>query len=149
MKKTITCLLLISIAVTFGPLNAFSGQSDANTANLTIHIKGFENSNGFAAVALVNSEENYEGTEPFKGFFFKISNNEVIETIRNLPFGEYAVKVYHDENSNREMDTRIFGIPAERYGFSNNAPSTFGPPDYRDAVFHLDTDQKQITIIVH
>ena len=126
---------------------AFAGQAKTNSSDLVIHITGFENSNGIAKVALVNSKDNYNATTPFKGFNFEIINNEVIKTI-NLPFGEYAIKVYHDENSNNELDTRIFGIPVERYGFSNNARGTFGPPEYEEALFKLDSPKKEIPITI-
>jgi uncharacterized protein (DUF2141 family) len=66
----------------------------------------------------------------------------------NLPRGEYAVKVFHDENGNDQLDTRMFGIPAERYGFSNNVRGTLGPPDYSDARFVLDTAEHAISIEV-
>ncbi len=127
--------------------SAGAGQAKANTSNLVIHITGFETSNGVAKVALVNSQENYNATKPFKGFNFEIINNEVLKTI-NLPFGEYAIKVYHDENANDELDTRIFGIPIERYGFSNNARGTLGPPEYEDAVFYLNSAKKEIFITI-
>ncbi|MCP3872725.1 MAG: DUF2141 domain-containing protein [Desulfobacteraceae bacterium] len=127
--------------------NAFSGQTPPPTTDLIIHIKGFENSNGIAKVGLSNSKANYESKTPFKGFNFKISNNEVVETI-SLPLGEYAIKVYHDENENHELDTRIFGIPAERYGFSNDARGSFGPPEYDAAAFKLDSNPKEITITI-
>ncbi|MCF8413904.1 MAG: DUF2141 domain-containing protein, partial [Melioribacteraceae bacterium] len=53
----------------------------------------------------------------------------------SLAFGEYAIKCYHDVNENRELDTNFFGIPSEDYGFSNNAPATFGPPSFEQAAF--------------
>ena len=118
----------------------------AGTATLTIHITGFENSKGVARVALINSKENYSQNTPYKGFNTGIIDKEAIQTIPGLPRGEYAVKVYHDENENDELDTRIFGIPAESYGFSNNARGTLGPPEYEKAAFLLDSPEQEISI---
>lgn len=117
----------------------------ANSAELVIHIQGFENSEGVAKVAVSNSQENYNNSTPFKGFNLKIINNQAYKTI-TLPYGEYAIKVYHDENSNNELDTMMFGIPSEDYGFSNDATGKFGPPEYKDAVFILNSPEKKITI---
>jgi uncharacterized protein (DUF2141 family) len=136
----ISLFFMIPAAVT-----AFAGQAKPNTSNLIIHITGFENSKGIAKVALVNSKKNYHSETPFKGYNFNIINNRVNETI-TLPYGEYAIKVYHDENGNDELDTRIFGIPKERYGFSNNAGGKFGPPEYEEALFNLNSPEKRITI---
>ena len=116
-----------------------------NSAELVIHIQGFENSEGVAKVAVCNSQENFNDSTPFKGFNFKITNNQTDRTI-TLPYGEYAVKVYHDENSNNELDTMMFGIPSEDYGFSNDATGSFGPPEYKDAAFILNSPEKKITI---
>jgi uncharacterized protein (DUF2141 family) len=116
------------------------------TTKLTIHIEGFENSKGAARVALINSKENYGQKIPYKGFTTQITKNIAILIIPNLPRGEYAVKVFHDENENEKLDTRIFGIPSESYGFSNGAMGTMGPPDYEKAVFLLDTSEKRIDI---
>lgn len=138
--------LIIFLSIFFLTLaTALADQTSANTSELVIHILGFENSTGVAKVALVNSKENYEADTPFKGFDCEIINHQVIKTI-TLPSGEYAVKVYHDENANNELDTRIFGIPTERYGFSNNVRGSFGPPEYDKAAFKLDSPKKEITI---
>jgi len=131
-------------------IHIFSGiglasETAPGTTKLTIHIEGFENSKGAARVALVNSKENYEQETPYKGFVIKITQNQAILII-DLPRGEYAVKVFHDENENEVLDTRIFGIPSESFGFSNNARGTMGPPDYEKAVFLLDAPEKRIDI---
>ena len=125
--KHITIYLTFFIIMTAGIV--FANQDNILSATLIIHITGFENSNGTARIALVNSKENFTADTPFKGITGEIINGEVKKTI-TLPFGEYAIKVYHDENGNNELDTRIFGIPKERYGFSNNARGTMGPPEY-------------------
>ena len=142
MKQFLIILsLFFIISMTMGQ-TAFANR----TTTLEIHITGFDNTDGVAKVAVINSKENYETEENlFKGFNFKIENNEVIQTI-TLPFGEYAIKVFHDENSNDEMDTRMFGIPTERYGFSNNAKGAFGPPEYEDARFILNLPEQKISI---
>ena len=145
MKHLIIFLLVSFIIIAAS--TALAGQAQINSSKLVIHITGFDNSKGVAKVALVNSKENYKADMPFKGFDYEIINNEVIKTI-TLPYGEYAVKVYHDENGNNELDTRIFGIPIERYGFSNNARGTLSPPEYNEAVFNLNSPKKEIFIAI-
>lgn len=143
MKHLIVFLSLSFIII--ATATALAGQTQINSSELVIHITGFKNSTGIAKVAIVNSKENYEANTPFKGFNFEIINNKAVKTI-TLPYGEYVVKAYHDENANNELDTRMFGIPTERYGFSNNARGTFGPPEYDEAAFNLNSPQKEITI---
>lgn len=55
----------------------------------------------------------------------------------NLPAGTYAVSTFHDKNNDRELNTGLFGIPKEKYGFSNDASKPFAPPDFAEAAFQL------------
>lgn len=50
-----------------------------------------------------------------------------------LPAGVYAVGVFHDVNANNRLDTNLFGIPKEQFGFSNNVVGRFGPPSFQAA----------------
>lgn len=68
----------------------------------------------------------------------RFSVPEEIETL--------AVAVYHDENSNGELDRNALGIPAERYGFSGDARGLTGPPDYAEAVVPVTDEPIQISI---
>jgi len=49
--------------------------------------------------------------------------------------GEYAVSVFHDENSNGKLDRNFMGMPKEGVGASDDAVGHFGPPKYDDARF--------------
>ena len=61
-----------------------------------------------------------------------------------LPPGDYAVTAFLDENSNTKLDTNLFGLPIELYGFSRNARNLVGPPPFADAAFRVeDNAQKQ------
>jgi outer membrane protein len=62
--------------------------------------------------------------------------------LTNVPAGEYALMVYHDENENRGMDKNFIGIPTEPLGFSNNYRPK-GPPSYTRAAFTVTQDQQR------
>jgi len=66
----------------------------------------------------------------------------------DLPFGEYAVSLMHDENRNGKIDTNFLGIPKEGYGASNDAKAVLGPPKYADARFLLDKPDMTMEIKV-
>jgi uncharacterized protein (DUF2141 family) len=124
---------------------AFSDTVETHTGQLTLTIEGFENTNGTAKIALIDSKENFSEETPFKGYNVGITGNRVVKTLV-LPCGEYAVKVFHDENGNGELDKRILGIPAEAYGFSNDARDSMGPPEYEKTAFQLDSAGKELVI---
>lgn len=124
------------------------GETDGPaTGELVLVITGFESSQGKAMVALVDSAESFSQNELFRGYRLPIVDKRVKRSI-SLPYGEYAVKIYHDENANGKLDTRMLGIPAEGYGFSNNARGKYGPPDYEEAAFMISGETTRMEIEV-
>ena len=117
--------------------------------NLIIKITGFESNVGECWFGLDNSEEIFESEDTvFIGKILPIVNREVNITIDSLPYGNYAIRVFHDENSNGELDTDILGIPSEDYGYSNDASGWFGPPSWENAEFLFNLSEMEVEIIV-
>ena len=58
-----------------------------------------------------------------------------------LPVGQYAVAVYQDLNQNKHLDTNVFGIPSEPYGFSNNARPKWRAPTFEETRFDFYKNQ--------
>ena len=121
-------------------------EQKKRTAKLTVIITGLNNDKGNVRVALCNSKENYTGEKPYRAEIAKIKNGTASCTFENIPYGTYAVKFYHDENLNEELDKNLFGMPTEEYGFSNNATGNFGPASFEDAKFEINEPEKTITI---
>lgn len=53
-----------------------------------------------------------------------------------LPPGQYEVAQYHDENGDHTFNRTLFA-PKEGFGFSNDAPASFGLPSLQAARFTL------------
>lgn len=70
-----------------------------------------------------------------------VSKKKKAVLIINLPKGQYAIASFYDENGNKELDRNFAGLPQEKYGFSNNARGTFGPPPLSEQLFTLAQDQ--------
>jgi uncharacterized protein (DUF2141 family) len=133
--------LLTTIAIFVGII------SNAQTNTLTVTITNFKNNQGKVMVGI------YSGANTFmkKTIFSKtgdIKANTAKVVFENIPDGEYAISLYHDENSNNKLDTGWFGIPKESYGCSNDAKGNMGPPKYEDAKFQL-TNHKNMTIKIN
>lgn len=137
MKHWIAVCLISSLMAAF-PMatRAETPARESGRAGIELTITGFENSDGVAMVSLVNSREMFENETHFRAARCPVIEQEAHLVLEDLPLGDYALKVIHDENSNGELDTRMFGIPKEAYGFSRDARGQFGPPDYAEAVFH-------------
>jgi len=54
----------------------------------------------------------------------------------NVPPGDYAVTVLHDENENFKLDTTL-GIPREGVGFSRNPRLVMSAPAFTATVFKV------------
>ena len=114
---------------------------------LTVTIKGFESDIGNCRFALDNSKKVYESEDSvWIGKELPIKNKIVVITIDSLKYGEYAIRVYQDENKNAELDTDFLGIPTENYGFSNNASGWFGQPSWNKAKFLFNKPEMTIQI---
>jgi len=63
-----------------------------------------------------------------------------------LPPGQYAVAVYHDANGNEDFDRTIVGMPAEGFGFSNDAPTRVGLPPLEAVRFRFNAGDPPLKI---
>ena len=66
--------------------------------------------------------------------------------IDNLPYGDYAVSLLHDENLDSRMNSNMLGIPKEGFGFSGNPKTKLGPPEYDDVRFLFLVQEKKISV---
>ncbi len=69
-----------------------------------------------------------------------------VQTTFSVEPGEYAIAVYHDQNGNGKMDTRLFGIPKEPYGFSNDFRPMLSAPKFSDCEFSVGDGGKTMRI---
>jgi uncharacterized protein (DUF2141 family) len=145
IRNGLMMILVIVLMIMLSPDNFSRDSTSIEFGSLTVKVTGFASDSGNCRFALNNSEEIYESEDSvFIGKKLPIKNREVTITIDSLIYGTYAVKVFHDENSNGELDTDILGIPTEKYGFSNHASGWFGPPSWEKSRFVF--NKKELTI---
>ena len=145
MKKIFLSLIVIFL-ISNNLSIAQNKQSKPKVGNLTVIISGLKNNKGDVRIGLFNSEESYKGKkEKFKGAIIEIRNKKVKWEVKNIPLGNYAIKTFHDENQDDDVDTKL-GIPSEGFGFSNNPSILFGPPSYKKAKFIFNSDSMKIEI---
>ena len=58
----------------------------------------------------------------------------------------YAIAIYHDVNSDHDFNRTIIGMPAEGFGFSNNAPTRVGLPSFESVRFRAGPGTTQVPI---
>ena len=148
MKKNMLIILVLLLMVSF--VAGSDAQKDAEqVGQLTVIIGGLENDEGKVKIGLFDSKESYSsGEKPFRGFLVAIKGKKAEYTFEEIPYGTYAIKLYHDKNGNGKLDTNFMRIPKEPYGFSNNARGKFGPAKWDDAKFVFDAKSMSMEITV-
>ena len=113
-----------------------NGSLILNAQNtIEVEIINFESDKGVAQVGLFNTETSFLD-KVYKGKAVKIKDQKAIAIFTDIPDGTYAISVFHDKNEDEKLNT-FLGIPTEKYAASNNAPSKFGPPKWKDAKFEV------------
>ncbi len=110
---------------------------EKDVSEFRLYIEGINELKGEIRIAMFDSKEKYT-KDPIHAIVLPVDSTTIIWTQEMLPFGEYAIAVYHDKNENGKIDTNFLGIPKEDYGFSNNARGRFGPASWQDSKFKVE-----------
>ncbi len=129
-------------ALMFTSSLCLAGSIAAQT--LTVEISGIKNDQGKILLQLFDSNENYQSNKAYSANMIKAKQGIVSISFNNLSAGEYAIRYFHDENDNGQLETNLFGMPVEGYGFSNNAKADFGPAAFDDMKVTI-TDKNLVT----
>lgn len=118
-------------------VEAQAAMTDA-PSRLSLNITGYEVDEGQIMVALYADGAKFDDeADPFRDAKIRVTGPETSVVFNALPVGEYAFKIYHDENGNGELDTDLLGIPSESYIFSNDASDPFSAPEWEESKFIL------------
>ena len=141
-----TALLLIVVSLCAARVRA---------AEVTLVLDGLESEGGDVQVDLFaeSNAANFPYAE--RGVLFEIKCDAralraagAAIPLGDLAPGRYALFAMHDENANGDLDRNFLGIPTERYGFSNGARGTVGPPSFDAAAVQIGGDAPS-RIVVH
>ncbi len=142
-------LLFFSLSLLIATLFTNSPKA-TQTGNLNLTVENILQPQGNMMIAVFEGPDNFLKDD--KAVVSKIGLVEKTGAFNvifpNLPLGEYSIAVYHDVNGNQKLDTNLFGVPTEPYGFSNNARSKWGAPKYEVAKFQLNESEKKMVIQV-
>lgn len=125
-------------------------QAQASAGNVTVTISGIRSVKGDIEVRLWRGKDGFpkDDTKAYRRAKVTITDGTASATFTDVPFGEYAVSAFHDENGNQKLDTRFPGIPTEGVGVSNDPHKKFGPPPFSSCRFELIQQEKQIPIVI-
>jgi uncharacterized protein (DUF2141 family) len=130
-------------------LSVVSAKSE-DQGKLILEISGFRNDDGQGLAAIIVYPEDFpKSRRALKKAKFQIINGKAHVEWDNVPYGTYAIAMFHDENGNLEFDRSYFlGLPKEGYGYSRDAKPRNGPPSFEQAKFDFKEKEKILTIHV-
>lgn len=130
MKK-LFFILLFSVSSLFSQENG----------NLTITSENFKSDTGYAIIRLFEESANVMGKQ-YNMQVIKIKNKKAKWEFKNIAFGSYAAYVFHDTNSNKEVDHNFFRFPSEPMAFSGKYKISIfsGKPTFDKMKFEFNQD---------
>ena len=142
MKKILSTIFLVLI---------FSYSQGQESYSLTVKVSELRNSVGDVLFFLYNKDGSIPDAK-LKNYYKKeigiISKNSSTINFSNLPKGNYAVFILHDENKNGKIDKK-FILPTEGVGFSNfQSINLSNRPNFSKASFMINENlTKNIKVI--
>lgn len=145
-KFALFLIIIISANLSLFPSN-IKDVISGSRAEFNLTIENIPKVEGEIRIAIFDSEEAYNSKEnPVYAIVLPVESKTISWSETGLPYGNYAIAVYHDKNENGELDTNFLGIPKEAYGFSNDARGKFGPASWKDAKFEVNAENVSHTI---
>jgi uncharacterized protein (DUF2141 family) len=153
-----------AFAAAFFALTGISLGANAQSYDLTVQVSGLRNYSGHLVLALwTNSQDtarfpdagkvqyrdersgdlacDFPNVSICRRVLDSLQSLAVSYTFKSVPAGDYAVFVFHDENSNGILDTGLFKRPLEARGYSGVLPEDVSP-----LVAKIKFDQARFTL---
>jgi uncharacterized protein (DUF2141 family) len=148
MVKVLITILIFILSLTCILLVGEATNPDLMEGTIEINVQRLRNNNGSVRIALYASSDTFckKGKE-IREVVIKPKEKRAIVKITEIPFGEYAIALYHDENNDDKFNKGLlYLVFREKFGFSNDVKPMFTPPDFESAKFTLDSKSQSITI---
>lgn len=127
MKKSLLITACLSLALW------------ASEPNCIVRVENIKSESGIISIGVYNTKESFPKQDArIEGKFVSVEEAKAGVSFTLEP-GTYAIGIYHDLNSNNELDKGAFGMPSEPYAFSNNKYASMGRPDYEKAQFTVES----------
>lgn len=120
----------------------------SNSGTIEVTVTNVESSEGQIRAVLFQGKDGFpdDNQKAYKSISVPAQKGKTVFTYTNIPYGDYAISLLHDKNSDGKMNTNTFGYPQEGYGVSNNTIPTFSMPKYEEARFELKEENKKLLI---
>jgi uncharacterized protein (DUF2141 family) len=126
LKISLTAALMIFAASAFA-------------SPVQVHIHGLKKNTGSIILNLFAKPTSWDHETPDAVVQITPLQGDTAITTMDLPPGEYAFFLYHDEDGSGDLKRGTFGLPGEPYAFSNNVRIGFSKPSFAKMKFAVST----------
>ncbi|MDT8318599.1 MAG: DUF2141 domain-containing protein [bacterium] len=114
-------------------------------------MSALKSHSGLARVSLYSSDDGFpiKPEKAFKTIVIDLEKEGASARFSDIPYGEYAAAVLHDENKNGSMDLSWMMLPLEGFGASNVMEKRSIPPSFNDAKFLLNSEERILKVCIH
>ncbi len=134
LRTFVATLVLIASAGSWTPAVSAQPTAPAGASDNRIEVDAanLRNSNGSFRCELFNSPNGFPRDDKARlaGQAVRIEAGHATCVFKDLPPGDYAAVVMHDEYGDGKMRYNFIGIPTEGYGFSNDPRVLLSPPSF-------------------
>lgn len=103
---------------------------------LTLIIKNMQTPNGPIVVGVYGAKNKFlDEKDELKKYTLSPAATNGVLTIKDLEYGEFALALFQDVNSDGKINKNGIGIPKEPYAFSNNYKPVIKAPNFKDCMF--------------
>lgn len=123
-------------------------HSARSQTSIQIQVTDVSSQKGEIFAALYSSENGFpsDASKSIKTAKIVPSDGKASLNFTQIPEGKYAVAIFQDINGDGKLNTNIFGIPKEGYGFSNNVRNLLRAPTFEEASFRVGKSDIHLTI---
>jgi uncharacterized protein (DUF2141 family) len=147
--RNIRTFIIASLILLTQAIAGLSHGQSTGLGDITVVITKLRNAKGEVLISLYNRAEGFpkdRSTILRSAAILARASGQVTTVFRDLPYGDYAIAVLHDEDGSHDMTFGALHLPKEGYCFSNNVKAVLKAPKFKKAKFTLDRDNVTQTL---
>ena len=119
----------------------------APAGRLEVSLAGLRNAKGVVQICLTRDAKTFPDCKADPAAITRsVATGQASRlAFDGLPAGDYALALFHDENSNKRLDT-FMKMPREGFGFSRNPKVRVGPPSFKQVAFPIAAQPVKLSV---
>lgn len=146
MKQLIVLILIATSMTSFKPTTKMTSIA-VKSGNIKVKINGIESKKGQIVFMLFNKDEGFPSAtnKAYKTGIVTTFDGTASYTFKDIPYGTYAIAVFHDENADGAIQKNFIGMPKEPVGASNL--TKMSKPSFKKCAVELNASELKLDMV--